>query len=46
MRHHHTPRPVSVGSAVAVFAATGLAALIAIWISVVWVAQAFDQLQN
>ena len=39
MRPHHSPRPASVGSAVAVFAATGLAALVAIWISVVWVAR-------
>ena len=39
MRPHYSPRPASVGSAVAVFAATGLAALVAIWISVVWVAR-------
>jgi len=39
MRPHHSPRSASVGSAVAVFAATGLAALVAIWISVVWVAR-------
>src|SRR5438105_2891648 len=39
MRPNDSPRSASVGSAVAVFAATGLAALLAIWVSVVWVAR-------
>src|SRR5216683_3250492 len=39
MRSNESPRPTSVGSAVAVFAATGLAALLVIWVTVVWVAR-------
>ena len=39
MHTNKVARPASVGSAVAAFALTGLAALLAIWMAVVWVAR-------